>query len=303
MRILLLFFFSCACISFLFAGTPFDDGKTIIPGNSSSLEPPNRLSNGGKTSGKTFNYVINPGDSLWKIAAQFLGNGARYWELVDLNKARYPSILKNPSLIYPGWTLKIPGNKNTPSPSSPSKPASQKPSNPPQGTSAPPSSTADNPSLNAYKGGRLPPSEFVRLFGPSARESMRRTGVPASIILAIAANETGWGKSSIGDAKNLFGIKGTGPAGSIRVPTTEYYNGRYVTVQDSFRKYNSWAESIDDFVKLISQASRYRNAMNYKNDPDQFAREIHKAGYATDPQYANKLISIMRTYDLYQYNK
>ncbi len=167
------------------------------------------------------------------------------------------------------------------------------------GTSTSPS--AAEAALANYQGGRLSPAEFGRLFGPVARESQRRTGVPASIVLAQAALETGWGGSSIGDAKNLFGIKGSGPAGSITVPTQEYQNGRMVTINDRFRKYNSWAESIEDHGRLL-QNSRYSQAMANRNNPDQFARELQRAGYATDPEYANKLISIMRSNNFYQYN-
>jgi flagellum-specific peptidoglycan hydrolase FlgJ len=131
---------------------------------------------------------------------------------------------------------------------------------------------------------------------------MKRTGVPASVTLAQAALETGWGGSSIGDAKNLFGIKGTGPAGSIRVSTKEFINGRMVTIQDNFRKYHSWAQSIEDHGRLLQNA-RYSPAMKYKNNPDQFAREIHKAGYATDPNYSSKLIGIMKANNFYQWDK
>ncbi|OGK13147.1 MAG: hypothetical protein A2W80_11695 [Candidatus Riflebacteria bacterium GWC2_50_8] len=156
--------------------------------------------------------------------------------------------------------------------------------------------------LANYNGGKLSPSEFAKLFGPVAREASKKSGVPASIIMAQAALETGWGSSAIGNAKNLFGIKGTGPAGSITMPTKEYINGRMVTVQASFRKYNSWQESIEDHSRLLTSASRYAKCMANRNNPDQFARELLKAGYATDPQYANKLISIMKSNNFYQYN-
>ena len=161
--------------------------------------------------------------------------------------------------------------------------------------------SAAEAALANYRGGRLSPSEFARLFGPVAREASRKSGVPASIILAQAALETGWGSSTIGDAKNLFGIKGTGPAGSVRVPTEEVVNGRRVTENANFRKYNSWQESIEDHGRLL-QNSRYARAMAVKNDPDQFARELQRAGYAIDPEYASKLISIMKSNNLYQYN-
>jgi len=170
----------------------------------------------------------------------------------------------------------------------------------PASTSA--SGKAAEAALANYKGGKLSPAEFSKLFGPVARESMKRTGVPASVTLAQAALETGWGGSSIGDAKNLFGIKGTGPAGTIRVSTKEFRNGSMVSEYANFRKYNSWAESIEDHGKLL-QNSRYSPAMKYKNNPDQFAREIHKAGYATDPNYSSKLISIMKSNNFYQWDK
>lgn len=174
------------------------------------------------------------------------------------------------------------------------------------GSSSSSSNTSVSPSaaeaaLAGYKGGRLSPAEFARLFGPVARESMKRTGVPASVTLAQAALETGWGASTIGDAKNLFGIKGTGPAGSISVPTQEFQNGRMVTIRDSFRKYHSWQESIEDHGRLL-QNDRYRPALRYKNDPDRYAHAIHDAGYATDPNYASKLISIMKSNNFYRFD-
>lgn len=172
-------------------------------------------------------------------------------------------------------------------------------------TTAPATNTAAASEAEAalanYRGGRLSPAEFTRLFGPVAREASRTSGVPASIILAQAALETGWGGSTIGDARNLFGIKGTGPAGSISVPTREVINGRSVTVQANFRKYNTWAESIADHGRLL-QTSRYAPAMAVRNNPDEFARQLQRCGYATDPNYANLLISIMRSNNLYQYN-
>ncbi len=169
------------------------------------------------------------------------------------------------------------------------------------GNNTPAAASAAEAALANYQGGRLAPAEFARLFGPVAREASRTSGVPASIIIAQAALETGWGSSAIGDAKNLFGIKGTGPAGSITVPTREYINGRFVTIQDSFRKYNSWQESIEDHGRLL-QNSRYAPAMAVRNNPEEFARQLQRCGYATDPEYASKLISIMRSNNLYQYD-
>ena len=165
--------------------------------------------------------------------------------------------------------------------------------------------STDTGDLASYPGGKLPPAKFIALFGPVASKSMKETGVPASVTLAQAILETGWGQSSIGDAKNLFGIKGTGPAGTTRVYTQECYNGTYVTIKDGFRKYHTWQESIDDHAKLVS-GWIYKpawEAFQKDHDADAFARGIHKAGYATSPTYSNDLISLMKQYNLYEWDK
>lgn len=175
------------------------------------------------------------------------------------------------------------------------KPASDKADNDPELAAA-------EKKLNAWKGGKLSPAEFAAMFGPLARANMKKTGVPASVTLAQAALETGWGQYTIKDGKNLFGIKGTGPAGSVSVPTSEFENGKYIHIKANFRKYHTWQESIDDHAKLL-QGSRYKKCMANKNDPKQFARELKKAGYATAPNYADMLISIMNSHNFYKYDK
>ncbi|MBF0500572.1 MAG: glucosaminidase domain-containing protein [Candidatus Riflebacteria bacterium] len=164
------------------------------------------------------------------------------------------------------------------------------------------SSSAAAQRLNEWKGGKLAEAAFARLFGPFAQEASRSTGVPASIILAQAALESNWGASAMGSAKNLFGFKGTGPAGSVRMLTTEYIKGKKVKVYDNFRKYNTWTEGIIDHGKLISENPVYKNCMKYKKDPNAFALALQKAGYATDPNYAKKLILRMKNVNFYQYD-
>ena len=166
------------------------------------------------------------------------------------------------------------------------------------------SGSTDTGDLANYPGGKLPPAEFIALFGPVAQASMKETGVPASVTLAQAILETGWGGSTIGSAKNLFGIKGTGPAGTTVVSTQECYDGTYVTIKDGFRMYNNWQESIDDHAKLVSNG-RYKSAWDAyqsNHDADAFARGIHNAGYATSPTYADNLISLMKQYNLYEWD-
>lgn len=160
-------------------------------------------------------------------------------------------------------------------------------------------------------GGETPPvdidfdnmthQEFVDYMGKWAQQSDRETGVPTSVTIAQAILETGWGKHTIGEANNLFGIKGEGPAGSVLVPTKEYQNGEWVTVMAKFAKYHSFEESIAAHAKLIANSRYYTEAMKYQNDPRAFAQKLEGV-YATDPQYAEKLISIMDQYDLYRFD-
>jgi flagellum-specific peptidoglycan hydrolase FlgJ len=87
------------------------------------------------------------------------------------------------------------------------------------------------------------------------------------------------------------------------MPTKEFLNGKWVTVNAKFRKYDSPAGSFADHGKFLRDNSRYANAFKHTDNAAQFAREIHKAGYATDPTYADKLISIINKYGLERFDK
>ncbi len=209
-------------------------------------------------------------------------------------------------VIVPPGTLPGSGAASNTTPhvaTSPAIPASHATaSSTPSASGKKPASGTPGLTLETWKGGALSPEKFFQLLGPVARDVFRKTGVPASVTLAQACVETGFGASSIGNARNLFGIKGTGPAGSILVPTKEYINGKWVVINDKFRKYNTWTESVEDHGKFLEQ-KRYAKCLENKDDPDQFARELQKAGYATAPNYASVLIKRMKQYDLYQWDK
>lgn len=132
---------------------------------------------------------------------------------------------------------------------------------------------------------------------PDAVVSQLQTQVPASITMAQASLETGYGRS-VPRGNNFFGIKGKGPAGSTLQNTTEEVGGKLVHTQDKFRKYNDRSESFVDHARLLSENPRYGKAMDKKEDPDAMATEIKKAGYATDSGYPGKLQWIMRTFGL-----
>ena len=137
---------------------------------------------------------------------------------------------------------------------------------------------------------------FVQSLSATAERVAQDSGIPASFMLGQAGHETGWGKSEIKNADgstsfNLFGIKaGKGWTGKVaEITTTEYINGEARKVKAKFRAYDSYEESFRDYARLISQNPRYANAMQATGNAKDYATALQKAGYATDPQYANKL--------------
>ncbi|MEL7567522.1 MAG: glucosaminidase domain-containing protein [Dehalobacterium sp.] len=144
---------------------------------------------------------------------------------------------------------------------------------------------------------------FIDSIKSYALANQKKVGVPAAIIIAQACLETGYGKyvckdmDSGMDSKNLFNIKGTGPAGFVTVWTTEYIKGIATKVKAKFRAYNDYRESFEDHSRLML-TERYKPCMAVKEDPEEFARQLQKCRYATDPKYADKLIYIMKTYGL-----
>ena len=150
---------------------------------------------------------------------------------------------------------------------------------------------------------RMTKKEFIEFVGKNAQRAMAATGVPASVTVAQAILETGWGKHTIGEARNLFGIRGRGPLGSVRARTREHIKGRDVFIEADFAKYESFEQSVTEHARFFLRNRRYARALQFKNDPDVFAREIHKAGYATDPRYADVLIKYMRDYNLYRFDQ
>ncbi|MEH6386505.1 flagellar assembly peptidoglycan hydrolase FlgJ [Pseudomonas profundi] len=143
------------------------------------------------------------------------------------------------------------------------------------------------------------PAEFTAAMLPMAEKAAARLGVDPHYLVAQAALETGWGKSVIrqGDGSsshNLFGIKthGVWQGDSASVMTSEYREGVKGQERASFRSYDSYEQSFEDYVSFLESNGRYREALSNTADPDQFFRELQRAGYATDPQYARKVSQI-----------
>jgi flagellum-specific peptidoglycan hydrolase FlgJ len=103
--------------------------------------------------------------------------------------------------------------------------------------------------------------KFIDTLGPMAKAAQDKTKVPASVTIAQAILETGWGHHTIADANNLFGIKGVGPAGSVTVSTREVFNGSECYVDAPFRKYHNLAESVEDHANFFVVNRRYAHAL------------------------------------------
>jgi Mannosyl-glycoprotein endo-beta-N-acetylglucosaminidase len=127
-----------------------------------------------------------------------------------------------------------------------------------------------------------------------AIKSEKATGIPAPIVLAQLILESG-AKVSSGLARNynnLFGIKGTGTAGSVYLPTKEHVNGREITINGKFKKFNNPFESFLDHARIL-QLPRYQKHLTGAKTLEDWAKGIKAGGYATDKNYVGKLLNII----------
>jgi len=143
---------------------------------------------------------------------------------------------------------------------------------------------------------------FIQKHDAAAKSAQEQTGIPASFMLAQAAHESGWGKREISNKDgspsfNVFGIKATpGWTGKVaEVQTTEYIDGKAQKVTAKFRAYGSYDEAFKDYARLIGSNERYRDVVAKAGTAEGFARGLQKAGYATDPEYADKLARVINT--------
>jgi flagellar protein FlgJ len=145
------------------------------------------------------------------------------------------------------------------------------------------------------------PDHFVSDLWPHAQKAANAIGISAQALVAQSALETGWGKHSMRfpdgqQAFNLFGIKAgsrwDGP--TLTKPTLEFRDGVMQTEIAHFRVYESIPDALDDYVEFIQASPRYQNALDHKGDDTHYLKALQQGGYATDPQYANKIINIMQ---------
>jgi flagellum-specific peptidoglycan hydrolase FlgJ len=156
----------------------------------------------------------------------------------------------------------------------------------------------------------LSPAQFIAAAVPGAQVGWRQYGVPASVTIAQAILESGWGRSSLSATdRNYFGIKcfngnhGTLASG-CHVYTTQECTaaGKCFTTSATFRTYTSMTNSFRDHGSFLTTNSRYKPAFTYTRDANKFIWNVWKAGYATDPNYYTKITGIMSANNLYRYD-
>lgn len=149
--------------------------------------------------------------------------------------------------------------------------------------------------------------DFIESVKPFALKAAQSLGVHPGVLIAQAALETGWGKYFGQDHNgkpsfNLFGIKAdTRWSGdSVSTTTIEFSQGLPEKVRQNFRAYDSIKESFNDYVKFVQDNPRYQKALENNDDPKGYLENLHQGGYATDPNYADKIHSIFVRESLHQ---
>lgn len=142
---------------------------------------------------------------------------------------------------------------------------------------------------------------FVSALWQHAKSAASKIGLSPAVMLAQSALETGWGKHVITksdgqSSNNFFNIKAdrSWQGEKAAKASLEFEQGVAVKKQSNFRAYNSIAESFEDFVNFLQQNPRYQSALKTTSDPSQYLSELQKAGYATDPNYAEKIKSVLK---------
>lgn len=154
------------------------------------------------------------------------------------------------------------------------------------------------------------PEEFTHHLLPYAEKAAKELGVSPLVLISQAALETGWGKAVTrhhngSSSFNVFNIKADTRWDGDKVikSTLEYDDGIAKYEKASFRAYDSYADSFDDYVDFIRTNSRYSTALHHKGNDQSYIQDLHKAGYATDPNYADKVLNILKRDSIQEHAK
>ena len=147
------------------------------------------------------------------------------------------------------------------------------------------------------------PESFGTSMKPYAEKAASALGVDSSLLLAQAALETGWGskmvQNSLGNSNNLFNIKAdrSWKGDKVATQTLEFHGKTAVKESASFRSYSSFEDSFNDYVKFLNENPRYETALQHQGNSENFIKGIHQAGYATAPNYADKVLRVKAKID------
>jgi len=146
------------------------------------------------------------------------------------------------------------------------------------------------------------PKDFVTALTEPAQKVQQQLGVPFEVVIAQAALETGWGQKIIKgtngeSSNNLFNIKADSrwAGDKITKETLEFEQGAMIKKSEPFRTYQSLTDSVDDYINFLSTSERYQEALQDSGNVEHFLQGLQKAGYATDPQYADKILGTLKT--------
>ena len=135
-----------------------------------------------------------------------------------------------------------------------------------------------------------------------AQKVQEKLGVPFEVVIAQAALETGWGQKIIQDqngssSNNLFNIKADSrwSGDKVQKDTLEFEHGAMVKKSEPFRMYQTLNDSVNDYINFLSTSERYQDALQGSSNVEHFLQGLQKAGYATDPQYADKILGTLKT--------
>lgn len=143
------------------------------------------------------------------------------------------------------------------------------------------------------------PNEFVDVATRFAQQPAEKLGVDPQVLVAIAALETGWGNhvphGESGSSNNYFGIKADSrwDGNQVGSKTLEFEQGTFKQIEQSFRVYETLKESFNDYAEFLLSNDRYSHALEFAHDTKRFLQEIQNAGYATDPDYADKILNVL----------
>jgi flagellum-specific peptidoglycan hydrolase FlgJ len=151
--------------------------------------------------------------------------------------------------------------------------------------------------------------DFINVAGPAAEIVMAQFDIPASVTIGQAILESDWGNSELAAKdKNYFGFKcvNANSPGPIAIGCNPYETTECTPdchpVTAYFRVYASMTDSFRDYATLLTRSGLYDSALPHRHEPDAFIRAVAAAGYATDPNYANKVINLMTTWNLYRFD-